>query len=217
MRIGILGSGLMGSKLGTLFARADHEVIFSYFRDRKKLEHLVKDAGAHAHAGTPEDATQDADAVLLAVHWTRVDDVLAQAGSLEGKALLTCSLPMSKDDTHMVVGHTTSGAEALAAKVPKAHVVSAFSTVPSEVLFSVFEGRGKKSLPDLVYCGDDKGAKSTAARLIRDVGFNPLDMGPLSTARYIEPFSLLVAQLAYDGSDGPELTYRFERFRKHAR
>ena len=47
-----------------------------------------------------------------------VDDVLAQAGVLAGKVLLTCSLPMSKDDTHMVIGHTTSGAEALAAKVP---------------------------------------------------------------------------------------------------
>lgn len=123
---------------------------------------------------------------------------------------------MSKDDSHMVIGHTTSGAEALAAKVTGAHVVSAFSTVPSEVLFSVFERHGKGS-PDLVYCGDDKRAKSTAARLIRDVGFNPVDMGPLSTARYIEPFSLLVAQLAYDGSNGPELCYRFEHLPNRAR
>ena len=62
-----------------------------------------------------------------------------------------------------------------------------------------------------------KRTKSTAASLIRSAGFNPLDMGPLSTARYIEPFSLLVAQLAYDGSNGPELAYHFELFRKHAR
>ena len=96
-------------------------------------------------------------------------------------------------------------------------MVSAFSTVPSEVLFPVFEKRGRGAPPDLIYCGDDKGAKSRVARLIRDVGFNSVDIGPLSTARYIEPFSLLVAQLAYDGSDGPELAYRFERFAKHAR
>jgi 8-hydroxy-5-deazaflavin:NADPH oxidoreductase len=64
-------------------------------------------------------------------------------------------------------------------------VVSVFSTVPSEVLFPVFEGRGsrKGSPPDAVHCGDDKGAKSRAARLLRDVGFNPVDLGPLSTAR----------------------------------
>ncbi len=114
----------------------------------------------------------------------------------------------------MVIGHTTSGAEALAAKVPKTFVVSAFSTVPSEVLFPVFERREKESPPDLVYCGDEKRAKITASRLIRDVGFNPVDGGPLSMARYIEPFSLLVAQLAYDGLDGPQLAYRFERFSK---
>jgi hypothetical protein len=62
--IGILGSGVMGSKQGTLFARAGHEVIRSYSRNSKKLEQLAKEAGAHAHAGTPADATQGADAVL---------------------------------------------------------------------------------------------------------------------------------------------------------
>ena len=217
MRIGILGSGLMGSKLGTIFARAGHDVVFSYSHDRQKLERLAKDAGAHAHAGTPADAARDADAILIAVHWTRVDDALEQAGALSGKVLLTCSLPMSKDDSHMVVGHTTSGAETLAVKTAGAHVVSAFSTVPSEALFPVFERRGKGPLPDLVYCGDSKAAKSKVAHLIRDVGFNPVDMGALSTARYIEPFSLLVAQLAYDGSNGPELTYRFQRFADDAR
>ena len=214
MRIGILGSGLIGGKLGAIFARAGHHVVFSYSRSRQKLARLARDAGANARAGTPAEATQDADAVLLAVHWTRVDDVLAQAGTLAGKVVLTCSLPMSKDDSRLVVGHTTSGAEALAAKIRRGHVVSAFSTVPIEVLFRVFEGRGKGSRPDLVYCGDDEGARRTAARLIRDAGFRPVDLGPLSAARYVEPFSLLLAHLAYNGADGPELAYRFERFKK---
>jgi 8-hydroxy-5-deazaflavin:NADPH oxidoreductase len=93
-------------------------------------------------------------------------------------------------------------------------VVSVFSTVPSEVLLPVFERRGKGEPADLIYCADDERAKGTAARLIGHVGFNPVDIGPLSIARYVEPFSLLVAQLAYDGSDGPELTYRFQRFLK---
>ncbi|MFN8007741.1 MAG: NADPH-dependent F420 reductase [Terriglobia bacterium] len=212
MRIGILGSGLMGSKLGTIFARAGHEVVFSYSRSRQKLERLAKEAGKTARVGTPAEAAKDANVVLLAVHWTRVDEVLAQAGTLSGRVLLTCSLPMSKDDTRLVIGHTTSGAEALAAKVPKAHVVSAFSTVPSEVLFPVFERRGRRTAPDLIYCGDVKRAKKTVAGLIRDAGFNPVDMGLLSMARHIEPFSMLVAQLAYNGSDGPELAYRFQRF-----
>lgn len=53
-----------------------------------------------------------------------------------------------------------------------------------------------------------------AAELIRDVGFDPIDAGPLSIARYMEPFALLVAQLAYEGEAGPELAYRFEWFKK---
>jgi len=69
MRVGILGSGLMGSKLGTLFARAGHEVVFSYARSREKLQQLSLDAGKNARAGTPREAAQHTDALLLAVHW----------------------------------------------------------------------------------------------------------------------------------------------------
>jgi predicted dinucleotide-binding enzyme len=64
-----------------------------------------------------------------------------------------------------------------------------------------------------VYCGDDPRGKGVAAGLIRDVGFDPVDAGPLRIARYTEPFALLVGQLAYEGEGGPELAYRFERFR----
>ena len=208
MRIGILGAGLMGSKLGTILARAGHDVVFSYSRSRKKLQRLADDADAHA--GTPAEAVSGADAVLLAVHWSRVNDVLAQAGKLAGLTVLSCSLPMSKDDSHLVVGLSKSGAETLAAKVPKAHVVSAFSTAPSEALMSVFEHRRRKTRPNLVYCGDHARAKRTAAALIRDVGFNPVDLGKLSAARYVEPFSLLLAEIAYEGANGPKLTYRFD-------
>jgi predicted dinucleotide-binding enzyme len=212
MRIGILGSGLMGGKLGTLFARAGHEVVFSYARSRKKLEALARDAGGKASAGRPDEAAREADAVLLAVHWSRVDDVLTQAGDLSGKVIVTCSLPMNADDTELVVAHTSSGAEELAKKARKARVVSAFGTVPSEVLFGVYEARGRAARPSLVCCGDDDGAREIAGRLIRDVGFDPVDAGPLRIARYMEPFSLLVAQLAYEGKGGPELAYRFERW-----
>src|SRR4029077_8284051 len=78
-------------------------------------------------------------------------------------------------------------------KVPKAHVVLAFNTVPSEVLFGVFEAKRKKNRPSLVYCGDNDGAKKNAAELIRDAGFDPVDCGPLRIARYTEPFALLIA------------------------
>jgi predicted dinucleotide-binding enzyme len=210
MRIGILGSGLMGGKLGTLFARAGHEVVFSYARSERKLKRLAREAGGRARAGTPADAARESDVLLLAVHWSRVDDVLKQAGDLQRKVVVSCSLPMNANDTGLVVAHTSSGAEALAKKLRGAHVVAAFGTVPSEVLFDVFEGRRRARRPTLVYCGDDQRAKDIAARLIRDVGFEPVDAGPLRIARYTEPFTLLIAQLAYAGDRGPEVAYRFE-------
>jgi 8-hydroxy-5-deazaflavin:NADPH oxidoreductase len=212
MRVGILGSGLMGAKLGTIFARAGHEVVFSYARSEQKLRKLARKVEGKAHPGTPREAAQEADAVVLAVHWSRVDDVLKQAGDLAGKIVVTCSLPMNDANTGLVVAHTSSGAEELAKRIPKARVVAAFNTVPSEVLFGVYEARRRRSRPSLVYCGDDRRGKEVAAELIRDVGFDPVDAGRLRIARYTEPFALLVAQLAYEGKGGPELAYRFERF-----
>ncbi len=212
MRVGILGSGLMGGKLGTLFARAGHEVVFSYARSGQKLQALAQEAGGKARAGTPREAAHGADAVLLAVHWSRTEDVLKQAGDVSGQVIVTCSLPMNEDNTALTVAHTSSGAEELARMAPTARVVAAFQTVPSEVLFGVYEARRKARRPSLVYCGDDAGAKEVAAGLVRDVGFEPVDAGPLRIARYTEPFALLVAQLAYEGEGGPELAYRFERF-----
>ena len=168
MRVGILGSGLMGGKLGTIFARAGHEVVFSYARSKEKLKKLAREADRNARAGTPSEA-QEADALLLAVHWSRIADVLNQTGDLSGKVVVTCSLPMNDDNTELVVAHTSSGAEELARMIPNARVVSAFNTVPSEVLFGVNEAKGKARRPSLVYCGDDKGSKAVAAALIRDV------------------------------------------------
>jgi len=202
----------MGGKLGTIWARAGHEVVFSYSHSEQKLKKLARDAKGKARAGTPREAVQDADAVVLAVHWSRVDDVVKQAGDLSGKVVVSCSLPMNADDTDLVIAHTSSGAEELAKKVPKARVVSAFGTVPSEVLFDVFEARRKATKPSLVYCGDDASGKKVAAQLIRDVGFEPIDAGPLRIARYTEPFTLLIGRLAYEGDRGPELAYRFEWF-----
>ena len=214
MRIGILGSGLMGGKLGTIFARAGHEVVFSYARSNDKLKKLARDAQGNARAGTPSEAAKQADAILLAVHWSRIDEVLKQAGDLSSKVIVTCSLPMDAGNTRLIIANTSSGTEELAKKVPRAPVVSAFNTVPSEVLFGVFEAKDKNRRPSLVYCGDDQSAKDVVAKLIHDAGFDPVDAGSMRIARYTEPFALLVGTLAYDGEGGPELAYRFERFGK---
>ena len=212
MRVGIVGSGLMGGKLGTIFARAGHEVVFSYARSQQKLATLVRDAKANATHGTPREAALHADVVVLALHWSRMHDALNQVGDLSGKIVMTCSLPMNDENTGLIIGHTQSGAEALQRKIPKAHVVAAFNTVPSEVLFGVYEARRRSNRPSLVYCGDHAGAKDAAVKLIHDAGFAPVNAGALKVARYTEPFALLVGELAYGGAGDPELAYRFERF-----
>jgi predicted dinucleotide-binding enzyme len=144
------------------------------------------------------------------VHWLQIDDVLKQAGDLSGKVIVTCCLPMNAENTELTIGRTSSGAEELARMVRQSHVVAAFGTIPSEVLFGVFGSKGQGERPNLVYYGDHQGAKDVAVRLISDVGFEPVDAGPLRIARYAEPFTLLVGQLAYEGERGPELAYRFE-------
>jgi predicted dinucleotide-binding enzyme len=212
MRIGVLGSGLMGGKLGRLFARAGHDVVFSYSHDDRKLERLAREAGNGARAGSPAEAAEGADAIMLAVHWSRLGDVLRKAGALSGKVVVSCSLPMNKADSALVVAHNSSGAEELAKRIPGASVVSAFNTVPSEVLFSVFESRGRKVQPSLAYCGNSAKGKRVAARLIRDVGFEPVDAGPLRVARYLEPFALLVAELAYSGKGNAKVAYQFRHY-----
>ena len=126
-----------------------------------------------------------------------------------------CSMPMNSSDTGLVIAHRSSGAEALAKKTKRARVVSAFGTVPSEVLFDVFDAKRKtRRRPSLLYCGNNDDAKNVVAQLIHDVGFEPVDAGPLRIARYLEPFTLAIAQLAYEGDSGPEIAYRIERFGK---
>lgn len=214
MKIGILGSGLMGGKLGTLFAQAGHDVVFSYARRPEKLRDLARSAGGAARAGTPGEAVGEADAILLAVHWSRLDDVLSQAGDLSGKTIVTCCVPLNAANSELVVGHRDSGAEQIARKVSGGRVAAAFQTTPSEVFFEVFAARAHAPRPSCVHCSDDPQAKEIAARLISDVGFDPVDAGPLRIARYTEPFAMLTAQLAYGTGDGPDWAYRFGKFER---
>jgi predicted dinucleotide-binding enzyme len=155
MRVAIIGSGLMGGKLGILFARAGHKVVFSYSRRYEKLVELARQAGGNARAGSPLEAAREADAILLAVHWSRLDEVLSQVGDLSGKVIVSCCVPLNIENTELIIAHKSSGAEVIAEKVPGGRVVAAFQAVPSEVFFDVFEARQAPARPGLVYCGDD--------------------------------------------------------------
>lgn len=215
MKIGILGSGLMGGTLGRLWAACGHDVTFAYSRRPDRLERLARDS--NAAAGSVAEAVARADALLLAVNWPQIDEVLELAGDLDGRIVLNCCVPLNASETAMALGPDTSGAETLAALRPAARWVSCFNTSPSESLGPVFDRMGRAPAPQMLVYGDDSGARTMAHGLIRDIGFDPLDAGGLRTGRFVEPFAMVTAELAYGQPGGPALTYRFEKLRRQER
>lgn len=209
MRIAILGSGNMGSALGRLFASAGHSVTFSYSRDPAKLERLAKSVGARARAASPAEAVKDADVVVLAVLWQHMPSVLRAAGSMRGKILIDCTNPLTRSDDALAIGHRTSGAEVVARRARGAIVVKAFNTVPSELLRAGTSVLREK--PAVCYCSDKPQGKRVVARLIRQIGYDPVDCGPLTSARYLEPLAMLVGELAYNQGRRPEVGLRVLR------
>ena len=209
MRVGILGSGLMGGKLGTIFARAGHEVTFSYARSEEKLKRPCtgsegKRAGGYAAGGSAGGRGTGGSA--LVANERRVEAGRRLVGQGRRNLLPADEFPEHRAGPgHHVVrlrGAGKDGAEC-SCRLCTQHRTQrgAFRRVRSQ---------GNDGRPSLVYCGDDSSSKEIAAELIRDVGFDPVDAGPLRIARYTEPFALLVGQLAYEGNGGPELAYRFE-------
>ncbi len=203
MKIGIIGSGNMGSGLGKIWAKKGHQVIFSYSRSRNKLDSLAASV-EHAASGTPAEAAQS-DAVLLAARWADVPDALRQAGQLNGKILIDCTNPLNADLSGLTLGHTTSGAEEIAAMAPGARVVKAFNTAFAQVYHEENRLFGSRRV-SMFYCGDDTEAKSEVSKLILDVGFDPVDCGPLAAARNLEPLAMLVISLAYGQGRGTNFT-----------
>lgn len=194
MKVGIVGAGNMGSNLGNLFAKHGHEVMFSFSHDPQRIQQAVTNAGPNARSGTPEQAVRFGDIVLLAVGWGAVKKALQATGSLHGKTLISCVNPLTPDFTGLVVGTTTSGAEEIAKLVPNAHVVEAFLNVFAGILQSGTMLFGA-DVPSVFYCGDDASSKSAVAKLITDIGLEPVDSGPLKNARFVEPTAMLVLQL----------------------
>lgn len=202
MKIGIIGSGNMGSALGKLWAQKGHTVIFSYSRKQDKLNDLAASV-PHAKAGTPADAATG-EVVLLAVRWASVKDALKAAEPLKGKILIDCTNPLTPDLSGLEVGHTTSAAEEISRLVPGALVVKAFNTVFAEVYSSASRLFGSR-MPTMLYCGDDPEAKTTVSKLINETGFEAVDAGPLVSARLLEPLAMLMIQLGYGQGMGTDI------------
>ncbi|MFO0983534.1 MAG: NADPH-dependent F420 reductase [Planctomycetota bacterium] len=203
MEIGFIGVGSVGGTLAGASVRAGHRVLLGV-RDPKdaKVAALHAALGEHASVGTVAQAAAFGEVVVLATPWIGTRDALQKAGDLRGKVLIDCTNPLKGDLSGLELGHTTSGGEQVAKWAPGARVVKMFNTTGANNLADPhYGGRGITML----YCGDDASAKNIAAQLATEIGFEPIDAGPLSEARLLEPLALLWLHLAMFRDQGREI------------
>jgi 8-hydroxy-5-deazaflavin:NADPH oxidoreductase len=199
MKIGILGSGNMGGGLGKLWAKAGHQVMFSYSRDEGKLQQLALSAGGNAKAGTPLEAVSQSDVILLSVWMPDLAAAVRAAGSLDGKVVITCISGLQPDFSGQTIGLATnleiSVAETLQKLTPNAKVVEAFNTTFAEIIAADSRQFGNDR-PSVFYCGDDDEAKKIVAGLIEDCDYQAIDAGKLQVARSLETLASAWVQFA---------------------
>jgi predicted dinucleotide-binding enzyme len=195
MKIGILGAGNVGATLGRKWAAAGHDVRMGV-RSPSGGEVTLPEAFSHG------------EALLLSTPWPPTEAVLGSLGGFQGKILIDATNPIAADFSGLTHGLSTSGAEKVAEWAPGARVVKCFNTVGFNVMANPAFADGK---PSMIYCGDDAEAKKAAHRLAEDAGFEPLDAGPLSQARFLEPFAMLWITMAMKYGYGREMAFRLMR------
>jgi hypothetical protein len=179
MKVAVIGAGGMGGGIARLLA-SKHEVVIGS-RDPERGASLAKEFGA-ASGDSYTEVAKDADVVFLTVPWVAVDETVSELGDLTGKVLV--------DVTNPYVGgglqpyEDTSDAELIQEKAPAARVVKGWNTVLSPVLNDGPDFGGQAA--SVFLAGDDAEAKETVAGLARDMGLDPVDCGPLVSARDLE-------------------------------
>jgi predicted dinucleotide-binding enzyme len=175
-------------------------------RDGRKTETAAKRIGASA--GRVADAAE-AEVIVLAVPWRAAADALSAAGDVSGKVVVDITNPVGPDLT-LALGTTTSAAEEIQRRIPKASVVKAFNTIFAELYGLAL---GPDDIPPQVpYCGDDTAAKDRVRAMIGAIGFEPIDAGPLRNARLIEPLALMTINFGYALGQGRRISPRFVKY-----
>lgn len=184
MTVAVIGTGKMGSGIARLLASTGQKVVIGA-RDPAKAVKLAEDIGAGAEGGGVAAAAKLADVVVLAVTYPQIGDAIREAGGLAGKIVVDISNPITEDFKGLTVGHTTSAAEEIQKLAPDAKVVKAFNTIFAQLLPA--EAREGRDPVQVFVAGDDEAAKKTVSDLVAATGFRPVESGPLSNARYLEP------------------------------
>jgi len=188
VRIGIIGSGMIGAALGRLWAEAGHQVIFSSRRP-ESLAHLVRSVGPSATSGTPAEAAQRGEVIVLAVPFSATPGLgAALAPHVAGKPLLDAGNPFPQRDGVVAVEARAGGQGSgvyTARQFPGARVVKAFNTVYYKTLAEEAHREGERV--GIPLAGDDAEAVAIAASLVRDAGFDPVVVGPLARSADFDP------------------------------
>lgn len=205
MKIGILGGGNVGGTLGERWAQAGHEIFFGVRNpDAAEMKETIGRCGGRASAGSVNQAAAFGDVIVNALPWAAAKSALP-ALDLKGKVLLDAANPILPDFSGLEIGTTSSGGELVAQLAAGAKVVKIFNTTGFKNMGNpVIQGT---KIP-IFYCGDDSAAKSTAAQLAADLGFEPIDAGPLSNARLLEPHAFLWIWLALKGGLGRDFAFQ---------
>jgi len=181
MRIGIVGAGRIGGNCAAQFAKGGHEVKLSG-RDASKLEPLATEIGDAASVGTPAEAAEFGEVVVIAVPWDGFDDAVTGARSLDGKIVIDTTNQYGSSE---MPADGETGASFHAARVPTARYTKSFNT-----LTSAFQAEAAfRPEADRVVqwvCGDDADAKKVVMDLIADAGYVPVEVGGNADASVME-------------------------------
>jgi 8-hydroxy-5-deazaflavin:NADPH oxidoreductase len=185
VKIGVVGSGRLGGTIGTLWAQAGHKVFFSS-RHPDELKPLIEKAGANAQAGSVEQAIAFGDVILIAVPYSALPAIgRDNAAGLKGKIVLNASNPVFPRDGEVAKAAQEKGVgDADKEHLPGVRLVRAFNSTGSGKFAAEAHKQGEKL--GVAIASDDAGAMKVAAQLVRDAGFEPVEV-PLARAREFAP------------------------------
>ena len=205
MNIVIVGAGSVGRALAGGWAKAGHKVTFA-LRDPDKPEaaELKPKFGVVSAKG----AAANGEVIVLAVPWTALPTAIEDLGAVKGKIIVDATNPLNAD-LSLAIGFDDSAGETVAELAPDARVVKAFNTTGAGNMADAAYPGGKLMMP---VAGDDADAKKTVMSLAGELGFDPVDVGPLVMSRSLEPMAVLWIKLAYAQKQG--MNFGFALLRK---
>jgi hypothetical protein len=194
LKIGIIGAGKIGGTLASLWVQAGHEVVISS-RHPDELKPLAQSLGSRAQVGTPRDAALFGDVVLISIPYGALPQVGRDlAHELAGKIVLDTGNPYPERDGDMALEARRKGTGVASAEfLPGVRLVRAFNAINYKSLQSEAHRAGEPIAIPLA--GDDSQALAVAKQLVKDAGFEPVVVGPLSSAKLFDVGSPVYVQL----------------------